>query len=83
MPLRSLKKMHLYLRVVPRDAALSEDPNLVEMLRACVEGAPGINRVDTIEPLHRGGFTVLAHREDTLPSEIDEYFEQSDFMIVI
>jgi hypothetical protein len=76
-------KMHLFLRVMPRDAALEGDPHLIEMLRACVEGAPGINRVDTIEPHSRGGYAVSADREENIPREIDEYFEKSAFMVVI
>ena len=75
--------MHLYLRMMPRDSALDEDPQLIEILRACVEGAPGINRVDSIEAHKRGGYAVSVDREENLPSEIDEYFEKSAFMVVI
>jgi hypothetical protein len=76
-------KMHLFLRVMPRDAVPEGDPHLIEMLRACIEGAPGINNVDTIERHSRGGYAVSADREENLPREIDEYFEKSAFMIVI
>ena len=53
------------------------------MLRACVEGAPVVNRVDTNEPHSRGGYAVSADREEDLPREIEEYFEKSAFMVVI
>jgi len=57
-------------------------PHLVEMLRACVEAAPGINSVDTIKPHPRGGFSVFADRMENMPSEFEEYFEKSKFMLV-
>ena len=75
--------MYLFLRVMPRDSALDRDPHLIERLRACVEGAPGINRVDTIEAHSRGGYAISADRDEILPSEIDAYFENSAFMVVI
>ena len=75
--------MHQFSRVIPRNAAPERDPHLFEMLRACVEGAPGVNRVDTTEPHSRGGYAVSADREEDLPREIEEYFEKSAFMVVI
>ena len=75
--------MRLYLRVLPKHESTEDSSDLVGRIRGCVESAPGINRIDEITPHPRGGYSVIADRDDALPDDFPAHIDSAGFMIAI
>ena len=74
--------MHRYLRVLAKDAEMEKLPDLADRIRACIEAAPGINAVNSVEPHGKGGYAVMTDSVEDLPDGFADYMAESDFLLV-
>jgi hypothetical protein len=72
-----------YLRILPSDLTRENSPELEASIRIWIANAPGVLSVVAIKPHKRGGYAVMIDQVEDLPHGFEDYFQHSEFMLVM